>query len=40
MLQHAPLLIFFPPTTGPNGKPDSAPLRFDFTSGYVARIKH
>ncbi|KAF2747196.1 hypothetical protein M011DRAFT_468083 [Sporormia fimetaria CBS 119925] len=33
MLQTAPVLLFFPPTTGPNAKVDAQPQRFDFTSG-------
>jgi oligosaccharyltransferase complex subunit gamma len=33
MLQHAPVLLFFPPTTGPNAKSDPAPVRFDFSGG-------
>jgi len=34
-LQHAPVLILFNPTTGPNAKADSSPVRFDFSAGYV-----
>ena len=35
-LQTAPLLLLFPPTTGPNARASASPLRFDFsTSGYV-----
>lgn len=34
-LQHAPVLLLFSPTTGPNAKADSSPVRFDFTAGYV-----
>ena len=30
MLQTAPVLMMFPPTTGPNAKGDGQPLRFDF----------
>ncbi|KAK3637030.1 oligosaccharyl transferase subunit ost3/OST6 [Elasticomyces elasticus] len=33
MLQTAPVLLLFPPTTGPNAKPDNIPHRFDFSSG-------
>jgi len=33
MLQHAPILLLYHPTTGPNAKPDSTPTRFDFTAG-------
>ncbi|KAK8206579.1 oligosaccharyl transferase subunit ost3/OST6 [Zalaria obscura] len=33
MLQTAPVLLLFHPTTGPNAKPDTQPIRFDFTSG-------
>src|SRR5262249_36085592 len=36
-LQHAPVLLLFNPTTGPNAKADSSPLRFDFSAGYVCR---
>ncbi|KAK3670668.1 oligosaccharyl transferase subunit ost3/OST6 [Recurvomyces mirabilis] len=32
-MQTAPVLLLFPPTTGPNAKPDGAPVRFDFSSG-------
>jgi hypothetical protein len=32
-LQTAPVLLFFPPTIGPNAKVDAQPVRFDFTSG-------
>ncbi|EMC95999.1 hypothetical protein BAUCODRAFT_109760 [Baudoinia panamericana UAMH 10762] len=32
-LQTAPVLLLFPPTTGPNAKPDNVPQRFDFSSG-------
>jgi oligosaccharyltransferase complex subunit gamma len=34
-LQTAPVLLFFPPTIGPNAKIDAQPVRYDFTSGYV-----
>jgi oligosaccharyltransferase complex subunit gamma len=33
MLQTAPVLLYFHPTAGPNAKPDSQPVRFDFTGG-------
>ncbi|KAK1068046.1 oligosaccharyl transferase subunit ost3/OST6 [Friedmanniomyces endolithicus] len=33
MLQTAPVLLLFPPTTGPNAKPDNIPHRFEFASG-------
>jgi oligosaccharyltransferase complex subunit gamma len=33
MLQHAPVLLFFPPTTGPNARSDPSPIRFDFSGG-------
>ncbi|KAL9128467.1 MAG: hypothetical protein Q9217_002871 [Psora testacea] len=33
MLQTAPVILLFPPTSGPNGKPDSQPIRYDFTAG-------
>jgi hypothetical protein len=32
-LQTAPVLLFFPPTVGPNAKVDAQPVRFDFSSG-------
>lgn len=32
-LTTAPVLLYFPPTTGPDAKPDTQPLRFDFTTG-------
>ncbi|KAI5257428.1 hypothetical protein E4T42_00885 [Aureobasidium subglaciale] len=34
-LTTAPVLLYFAPTTGPDAKPDIAPLRFDFTTGYA-----
>ena len=37
-LQTAPVLLLFPPTTGPHGKPDQQALRFDFGTGYVTTI--
>ena len=33
MLQTAPILLLFPPTVGPNAKPDGEPIRYDFTMG-------
>ncbi|GAB7352278.1 hypothetical protein MBLNU459_g2738t1 [Dothideomycetes sp. NU459] len=36
MLQTAPILLLFPPTTGPDAKPDGQPLRFEFTAGVAA----
>jgi oligosaccharyltransferase complex subunit gamma len=33
MLQTAPVLLYFHPTTGPNAKTDTQPVRFDFTAG-------
>lgn len=33
MLQTAPVLLYFHPTTGPNAKVDTQPIRFDFTAG-------
>ncbi|KAL1310810.1 hypothetical protein AAFC00_001049 [Neodothiora populina] len=33
MLQTAPVLLLFPPTLGPDAKPDGAPVRFDFSTG-------
>ncbi|MCJ1310837.1 oligosaccharyl transferase subunit ost3/OST6 [Agyrium rufum] len=33
MLQTAPVLFFFPPTSGPNAKNDGQPVRYDFTTG-------
>lgn len=35
MLTTAPVLLYFPPTVGPDAKPDTQPLRFDFTTGYA-----
>ncbi|KAH6643742.1 magnesium transporter protein-like protein 1 precursor [Boeremia exigua] len=32
-LQTAPVLLYFPPTAGPNAKPEAPPVRYDFTSG-------
>ncbi|CBY02227.1 hypothetical protein IAQ61_006813 [Plenodomus lingam] len=34
-LQTAPVLLFFPPTVGPNAKPDGQPLRYDFSTGPI-----
>ncbi|KAK2731632.1 oligosaccharyl transferase subunit ost3/OST6 [Myotisia sp. PD_48] len=31
MLQSAPIVLLFPPTSGPGSKPDNKPIRFDFT---------
>lgn len=36
MLQTAPMLMLHPPTTGPNAKPDSQPLRLDFGNAYAS----
>lgn len=36
MLQTAPVMLLFLPTTGPGATPDGQPLRFDFTMGYDA----
>ena len=33
MLQTAPVLLLFHPTTGPHAKQDGAPVRFDFVTG-------
>ncbi|KAG8532619.1 uncharacterized protein KY384_002496 [Bacidia gigantensis] len=33
MLQTAPVLLLFPPTMGPDSKPDDQPIRYDFTAG-------
>lgn len=35
MLQTAPVLLLFPPTSGPKSRPDGQPVRYDFTSGSV-----
>ncbi|KIW05720.1 uncharacterized protein PV09_03578 [Verruconis gallopava] len=32
-LQHAPVLLLYPPTTGQDARPDSSPLRYDFSAG-------
>lgn len=39
MLQTAPVLLLFHPTTGPNAKPDNVPQRFDFSTGYAINLK-
>ncbi|MCJ1477895.1 oligosaccharyl transferase subunit ost3/OST6 [Lambiella insularis] len=33
MLQTAPVIFLFPPTTGPGAKADAQPIRYDFTMG-------
>ncbi|KAL8798095.1 MAG: hypothetical protein Q9182_006959 [Xanthomendoza sp. 2 TL-2023] len=33
MLQTAPIMMLFPPTTGPNANPKSQAIRYDFTTG-------
>lgn len=33
MLQTAPVLLYFHPTTGPNARVDTQPIRYDFTGG-------
>ena len=33
MLQTAPIILIFPPTTGPGAKADGQPVRYDFTMG-------
>ncbi|KAL8772195.1 MAG: hypothetical protein Q9209_002630 [Squamulea sp. 1 TL-2023] len=33
MLQTAPIMMLFPPTTGPHAKPDAQAIRYDFTTG-------
>lgn len=35
-LQTAPVLLLFQPTVGPHAIADSAPIRYDFTNGYVS----
>lgn len=40
MLQSAPNLLLFPPTVGPNSKPDGQPARFDFSKGYAIYHSH
>jgi oligosaccharyltransferase complex subunit gamma len=37
-LQHAPVVMLYPPTQGLNAKASSSPVRFDF-SGYVVIIR-
>ncbi|KIW14919.1 hypothetical protein PV08_07704 [Exophiala spinifera] len=39
-LQTAPVLLFFPPTVGPNAKPDAQPLRLDFLGPQTAEGVH
>lgn len=34
-LNTAPLLLLYPPTVGPNSKPDGQPARYEFSSGCV-----
>lgn len=36
MLQSAPNLLLYPPTIGPNAKPDGQPVQYDFSKGYTA----
>jgi hypothetical protein len=33
LLQTAPVLLFYPPTTGPNAKANSEPIRYEFMQG-------
>ncbi|MCJ1273401.1 oligosaccharyl transferase subunit ost3/OST6 [Puttea exsequens] len=33
MLQTAPIFLLFPPTNGPNARPDGQSIRYDFTAG-------
>ena len=35
MLQTAPVMMVFPPTTGPHAKLDAQAIRYDFTTGFV-----
>ena len=35
MLQTAPVLYFYPPTTGPGAKTDAQPVRMEFKQGFV-----
>ena len=35
MLQTAPVLFFFPPTSGPNAKGDGQSIRLDFSQGFA-----
>jgi oligosaccharyltransferase complex subunit gamma len=30
-LSHAPVILLYPPTEGPNARPDGAPVRYDFS---------
>ncbi|KAK4948699.1 oligosaccharyl transferase subunit ost3/OST6 [Elasticomyces elasticus] len=39
-LQTAPVLLFFPPTVGPNAKADGSPVRFDFLGPQTAEGTH
>lgn len=39
-LQTAPVLLFFPPTTGEFAASDAEPKRFDFSAGYVDLTPH
>ena len=39
MLQTAPVLFLFPPTTGPMAKADSQPIKMDFMQTYVALVE-
>ena len=39
-MQTAPVLLFFPPTTGPNAKADSSPKRLDFLGPQSAEQVH
>ena len=32
-LQHAPVLLLYPPTTGEGAKGNGEPVRYDFTAG-------
>ena len=34
MLSTAPILLIFHPTVGPNAKPESQPIRYDFGQTY------
>lgn len=40
MLNTAPVLLLFHPTTGPNAKIDNTPSRYDFSTGYVLSLIH
>ncbi|KIW63055.1 hypothetical protein PV04_09933 [Phialophora macrospora] len=39
-LQTAPVLLYFPPTVGPNAKPDGQPVRLDFLGPQTAEAVH